>query len=200
VLQKAGLIPTIVTLLFLCYFSMFSSISLIETGRLLQCIKNNTYRNFNYIYLIDSLISDCLFAFASKALVVINHLVYAILCIITFSRITMTFFIERYDVFKPILEYMNNSDQNSHIPIILSNSHMIVLMIGFCIFLVIFALVKATDPFNKIFNYLIIMLSIALSCLILFRISIIFTYEKPKQSFLEKVPLFGADYTYVKIS
>jgi hypothetical protein len=198
-MQKAGLIPTIITLAFLCYFSIFSSLCLIETGKLINGIKVNNYKRFDYLHLIDSLITDQIFANSSKFCVVINHLLYSILCIITLSKVFTIFFINKFEVFQFIFDIMNDNkiqqiDKSKILDpqnkAIFTDENMIVLLLIFLCFVLIFFLIK-NKILKRIFNLSIFILA---GSLLIF---VVCKSHYGGNKLMNKVDMFGQEYTYV---
>ena len=201
-MQKSGLIPTIITLAFICYFSIFSSLCLMETGKLINGIKANNYKRFDYFYLIDTLIQDPIFSHSSKFCVMINHLLYSILCIITLSKVFTIFFINKFEIFSSIFNILNKDKiqeqtNSSNFPYfspqnnsILPDSNMIVLLIIFSCFVLFFFLMK-NKIIKRIFNLLIFILA---GSLLVFILSKVHQEGKVKNA---SVDLFGKEYTYV---
>lgn len=200
-MNKAGLIPTVIALLFLCFFSMFSSICLTETGKLVAGIRNNFERKFDYFHLIDTLVNDQIFLISSKFCVVINHLLYSILCIITLCKVLIIFFFQNYNMFSFIVDLMNRNNillpkkdkifLNKENPIIPENESIIIVLISFLLFLVFFT-------FNRFMKKIFVSIIFCLTILLTLILSINLTYFK-KENKLYKIPLFGSDYTYVRI-
>lgn len=198
VMQKAGVIPTIITLLFLCYFSIFSSTCLLETGKLISGTKNNFQKRFDYFHLIDSLITDNVFALSSKFCVLINHLLYTILCIITLSKVFIIFFLQKYSIFSTILMLINRDKvQNNNkrdffyenYDSIFNNESIVVLSASFIIFLVFYII-------NRFLKQIFVATIFILSLILIGLMSVNLTIYKQHIKH-QNIPLFGSDYTYV---
>lgn len=199
--QKTGLIPALLTLLFISYFSTFASLCLTETGRLINEIKNNYYNRFDYNHLIDTLISDKIFAKSSKFLVSINHLLYIILCVITLRKTFDIFFIKPFSFFNFITNYSteniksNNNLYSNISNVVLSDENIIIVLFSFALFLLIYRLYSFIIC-KKIINILIFVITLILTILtltyIVNKINIINDKNK-----IFNVPLLGVDYTYV---
>lgn len=206
-MQKSGFIPTIIALLFLCLFSNFSSFCLTETGRLLRGSKNLYSKTLDYCHIIDYLIKDPLFAMSSKLCVIINHLLYSILCIITlykavnifiFTKLDIKNFLTNLLVMSKISNHIDSENQNFIYRVgneILNSEELVVLLFLFILFFGLF-LMNNYDIFRKIYNFSIFATSITLFCLISFYLLRI--YSKNENKNIKKIEsLFGSDYTYV---
>lgn len=209
-MQKAGLLPTIITLLFLCSFSTFSSMCLSETGRLINGIKNNHYKRFDYMYLINSLISDSIFAHSSRFCVIINHLLYTMLCIITLAKTCSIFIIDKFSLLEVFSSNSKTNGISTHTNTygeimhqigntIISNEKMVLIISLFAIFIVIYFL-SAFKLFKKMYNFTILISSISMITLLLTYLINLNVNSKMSQSNVNlnrMVPLFGSDFTYV---
>jgi hypothetical protein len=206
-MQKSGFIPTIIALLFLCLFSNFSSFCLTETGRLLRGSKNLYSKTLDYCHIIDYLIKDPIFAMSSKLCVIINHLLYSILCIITLYKAVNIFIFTKLDIKNFLTNLLVMSKISNHVDVenqnfiyrvgneILNSEELVVLLFLFILFFGLF-LMNNYDIFRKIYNFSIFATSITLFCLISFYLLRI--YSKNENKNIKKIEsLFGSDYTYV---
>jgi hypothetical protein len=205
-MQKSGLLPTIITLLFLCFFSTFSSMCLTETARLINGTKNNYYKKFDYNHLISTLINDSIFAHSSKFCVIINHLLYSILCIITLSQTVTIFVIKKFEILskfintqvegnnhKNLSNFINNFEDS-----IINNEHMIILTFMFTMF-IIFFLAFSFKFVKKLYSTIILISSLAVIILLLtyiFNLNINSAAEG-MINLNKVVPIIGNDFTYV---
>jgi hypothetical protein len=113
--------------------------------------------------------------------------------------------VEKYTLFQPLMNIINqhqenNAKTNSRLfPYeVLMNKHIVVLLMGFGLFILAFTFFKATNIFTKLYNYIIVLLTITMSGMIIFRISnLVASDDGHKFTLHERVPLFGSDYTYV---
>ena len=185
---------------------------LLETAKLINGIKSNNNRKFDYFNYIDLLIKDSIFANSSKCCVFLNHLLYCILSIITITKVFTIFFIEKYSFFNFINLYFDgknyDKDENtnhylsayqpndsfstfnfSHDEII-SGRKIIIFLIIFLIFIFSFVMYRFI---KKLLNIFLFMTMITITFIILFNI-----FELKHSIELDKrISLFGYDYTYV---
>jgi hypothetical protein len=216
-MQKSGFIPTIIALLFLCLFSNFSSFCLTETGRLLRGSKNLYSKTLDYCHIIDYLIKDSIFAMSSKFCVIINHLLYSILCIITLYKAVNIFIFTKLDIMNFLVKIfglptdlissnhgisnnINLENQNFVYRVgneILNSEEMVVLLFLFILFLGLF-LINNYDIVRKIYNFLILTSCIILFSFISFYLLSIYNNENKNKNHNKIGLLFGSDYTYVK--
>lgn len=208
-MQKSGFIPTIIALLFLCLFSNFSSFCLTETGRLLRGSKNLYSKTLDYCHIIDYLIKDPLFAMSSKLCVIINHLLYSILCIITLYKAVNIFIFTKLDIknfltnllvmSKIKVDAVDAENQNFIYRVgneILNSEELVVLLFLFILFFGLF-LMNNYEIFRKIYNFSIFATSITLFCLISFYLLRIYSIYSQNQNIKKIESLLGSDYTYV---
>lgn len=178
---------------------------LLETGKLINGIKSNNNRKFDYFNYIDLLIKDSIFSNSSKFCVFVNHLIYCILSIITLSKVISIFFIDKYSVFNFISMYFDgNQDallamqQPNHIfsfynfdaEEIINNRKMVVFVIIFIIFIFTFLLFRFVRTFLSVCLFL---LMTTISFIIFFN-----AFELSHSIAMDKrITWFGFDYTYV---
>lgn len=177
---------------------------LLETAKLLNGIKSNNNRKFDYFNYIDLLIKDSIFSYSSKSCVFLNHLLYAILSIITLSKVFSIFFIEKYAFFNFISLYFDGKEdvllsmQSSNLFSIynldkeelISNRKMIIFLIIFLLFIFTFVLYRFVRTFLCLCLF---MLMITISFIIFFNVSELTHSIKMDK----RINWFGFEYTYV---
>jgi len=154
-----------------------------ETNKIINninCIQQNnetSLNNFNFFKMIEKVLSDTLFLYSAKTMVILNHFIFSIVCIIAISK-TITMIIP----VKIISDYNLTS----------SNNELLILGTIFLIFLFVFILNKYAKTY---FNYLLMIISIILL------ITIIVNLIKLKQFFnFHRIPIIGnlgVEYIYV---
>lgn len=178
---------------------------LLETGKLINGLKSNNNRKFDYFNYIDLLIKDSIFSYSSKFCVFLNHLIYSILSIITLSKVISIFFIDKYSVFNFISMYFDGKEDallamqqpnnlfsmyNFDKEEIVSNRKLIVFLIIFLIFIFTFLLFRFVRTFLSVCLFLIMM---TISFIIFFNV-----FELSHSIAMDKrINWFGFDYTYV---
>jgi hypothetical protein len=204
ILQKSGLIPTVMMLLFTCCLSTFSSICFLESGRLINRIKLSRFEQLDFAYLTETLLKDKIFSSASKYCIQFNHLLYSILSIITLTKIIPIFIIQEIPALQGVLDLINkdkvqfeknikfeNSFQKFNSEI-LNNGNMIIMLIVFTLFLFYSLLNKYLKRF---LNSLIFFITVFV-CVHIFTLFAYF--DKVSNRKLVAIPLVGNDYTYVR--
>ncbi len=181
---------------------------LLETGKLINGIKSNNNRKFDYFNYIDLLIKDTIFSYSSKFCVFLNHLIYCLLSIITLSKVTSIFFIDKYSVFNFISMYFDGKEDaliamqqptnllatayNLDKEDVISNRKIVVFLIIFIIFIFTFLLYRFIRTFLSVCLFLIMMI---ISFIIFSNV-----FELSKSIAMDKrISWFGFDYTYVNI-
>jgi hypothetical protein len=178
---------------------------LLETGKLINGLKSNNNRKFDYFNYIDILIKDSIFSYSSKFCVFLNHLIYCILSIITLSKVISIFFIDKYSVFNFISTYFDGKvddllamQQPSNLSPFynfekeefISNRKIIVFLIIFLIFIFTFLLYRFVKTFLSVCLFL---LMTTISFIIFFNV-----FELSHSIDVDKrITWFGFDYTYV---
>lgn len=179
---------------------------LLETGKLINGIKSNNNRKFDYFNYIDLLIKDSIFSKSSKFCVFLNHLIYCILSVITLSKVISIFFIDKYSVFNFISMYFDAKEDallamqqpsnlfsfyNFDKEELISNRKIIVFLIIFIIFIFTFLLYRLVRIFLSVCMFLIMT---TISFIIFFNM-----FELSHSIAMDKrISWFGYDYTYVK--
>jgi hypothetical protein len=178
---------------------------LLETGKLINGIKSNNNRKFDYFNYIDLLIKDSIFLYSSKFCVFLNHLLYCILSIITLSKVFSIFFIEKYSIFKFITVYFDGKEDallsmqsNNLFSIynldkeeLISNRKIIIFLIIFLFFIFSFLLHRFIKTFINVCLFIIMT---TISFIIFFNV-----YDLTHSIKMDKrINWFGFDYTYVK--
>jgi hypothetical protein len=176
---------------------------LTETGRLINGIKNNSYKRFDYIHLIERLIKDTIFAHSSKFCVLINHLLYSILCIITLSKTINVFLVTKFEYLSKLTNSKIKMESHKNFGdfflnfenTIINNENMIILLIAFSVFFICFLLFtyKLT---RRILNSLIVVSLLSIMGLLLAYV-INLKLHNSMININKVVPLFGSDFTYV---
>lgn len=179
---------------------------LLETGKLINGIKSNNNRKFDYFNYIDLLIRDSIFSHSSKFCVFLNHLIYCILSIITLSKIFSIFFIEKYALFNFITVFFDGKEdalsamQSSNLftfynldkEELISNRKIIIFLIIFILFIFCFLLYRFIRTFLSLFLFIIMN---TISFIIFFNI-----FELSNSIKMDKrISWFGFDYTYVNM-
>lgn len=195
-MQKSGVLPTIVAILFVTLYSNLSSICLTETGRLIYKIKNSN-RKTDYLSLITLLIKDSVFAFSSKVCVLFNHFLYIILCIITLYKIFFEYVFSKTDLLKKNndLNLEKTNEKNFLFKLgneIFNRDELIVLFLLFIIFGVIF-LLNMVNFIKRSFQFFITIISFIIVVILFVNLSM----QDKRYSFFNIPTLFGKDYTYV---
>jgi len=179
---------------------------LIEAEKLSHLSRENQRSGVNYTVLIDKLIKDKIFAYSSKFCVILSHLIYSILCIITLTKLTGIFIIQNISVVKNINSESNGSAFNfiqgiRSLPSIYNNEHVLILLLCFSTFFVFFTIYQSKTV-QKLLNISILIMTFTLTvwliyynvCLVSYKISGVGANSLMITNLID---LIGSDYTYV---
>jgi hypothetical protein len=190
-------------------FSTFSSLCLLEADKLSNKSRDSKNNGINYTELIHKLLKDKIFAYSSKICVILSHLIYSILCIITLCKVAGTLIIKNFSLltntysgsFTTIINFVKELNSLSSFSY---DKQVLILLISFSAFFIYYTMYQ-TKIARKLFNISIFILTITITIFLIYY-SMYLVYIK--LSVLDSNPLmvtnridlFGADYTYVNIN
>lgn len=178
IIQKCGMIPSIIAILLLSFLSFIASQCLIDSHRLINGIKSIHLNHFSYTNLIDNLIDDKLFSVSMKIGVAANHFTYALLCIITLSQIFI---------------YYNNfhfTFLSHHYELSLYLKNLIIIGIVVVLFLFISLINSLTN--RKITSVLIVIFSFFVAGNL-----VLHCWTNKNNLKINKIPLVGKDFSFL---
>ena len=175
-IQKCGIIPTLISMIILTVLSFIVSQCLIDSNRLINGIKATTTKCLSYSNLVDNLVDDTFFSISMKFGIATNHFIYSLLCLITLSQIVIY-----YNTFH-LSTFFNENVLNLY----LKNLLIVSIVISF--FCLMFIINSITN--RRITSVLIIIFSFLAAGHI-----IVHCYMNRNSFKMKNIPLIGNDFS-----
>lgn len=175
-IQKCGIIPTLISMIILTVLSFIVSQCLIDSNRLINGIKATTSKCLSYSNLVDNLVDDSFFSISMKFGIATNHFIYALLCLITLSQIVIY-----YNTFH-ISTFFNENLLNVYL------KNFLILSIVISFFCFIFIINSITN--RRITSVLVIIFSFFAAGHI-----IVHCYMNRNTFKMKNIPLVGNDFS-----